>query len=269
MLRFLICMKRLYQKQEETVSPPHLVSNNQGLISTINNLCTYPTIFPNTTMGAEWDCIAQILHSIQELDTLSPTIEHIKGHQDDKEPYEELPLLVQLNCDADAYANLYLQDHPDISHRTVHQFPAGECVLQLQQGTITRDIKQEVTEARNLPGYKEYVAKKSEWWTDEIFDMIDWSAHGQALKRHSKHRATLVKYMHKILPIGKQVHRYDSKYPSTCPSCNADPEDMAHFWKCNAPTRLEWRQQFLKSLRAKLIESGTGPQVRELLVSKL
>ena len=99
--------------------------------------------------------------------------------------------------------------------------------------------------------------------------MIDWSAHGQALKRHGKHRTTLVKYIHKILPIGKQVHRYDPKYPPNCPSCNADLEDMKHFWSCKASTRIEWRRQFLTTLRAKLIDLETKPQVRELLVAKL
>ena len=99
--------------------------------------------------------------------------------------------------------------------------------------------------------------------------MIDWSAHGQALKRHGKHRPTLVKYIHTILPIGKQVHRYNPKYPSNCPSCNADPEDMAHFWSCWANTRLEWRRHFLKALREKMIKLETGPDVRDLLVYKL
>ena len=44
---------------------------------------------------------------------------------------------------------------------------------------------------------------------------------------------------------------------------------MEHFWKCQAPSHLTWRRQFLKDLKQKLIDLGTGPEVRELLVAKL
>ena len=102
-----------------------------------------------------------------------------------------------------------------------------------------------------------------------MFDLIDWTAHSNALKRHTKHHSTPVKFFHQLLPLGKQVHRYDPKYPSTCPSCHTNLEDMAHFWKCQAATRLKWQPQFLKDLKLKLFELGTGPQVRQLLLSTL
>ena len=136
-LRFLVHMQCLQQRPHDIVTPPHLVCDNKGLVTTITTLQSYPKVFPNTTMEAEWDCIAQILQSYHKLGMLSPTIDHIKGHQDEREPYETLPLLAQLNCDADAFATKYLQDHPTTPHRTAHLFPAGECVLQLQHGTIT------------------------------------------------------------------------------------------------------------------------------------
>ena len=113
------------------------------------------------------------------------------------------------------------------------------------------------------------MCKQSQWWDESIFDMVDWPAHGQALKRHAQHHTTLVKFLHQIPPIGKQVHKYDPTYPPTCPSCHHEKEDMTHFWKCQAPTGLEWRRQFLKELKSKLIELGTGPEVRDFLVSKI
>ena len=79
----------------------------------------------------------------------------------------------------------------------------------------------------------------------------------------------MVKYIHTILPLGEQVHKYDKRFPETCPSCRAAREDLDHFWRCQATTRLSWRRQFLKDLNQKLIEIRTGPQVRTLLVAKL
>ena len=75
--------------------------------------------------------------------------------------------------------------------------------------------------------------------------------------------------MHKILPIGSQVHKYDPKYPPNCPSCNHANEDMEHFWKCQSASRLQWRRSFLKELKQKLIALGTGPEVRDLLLLKI
>ena len=92
-------------------------------------------------MEADWDCLAQILETMQDPDSYSPTIEHIKGHQDDHTLCEELSQLAQLNYDADAFATTFLRSNPYIDHTTVHQFPTGECLLQLKHGTITRDIK--------------------------------------------------------------------------------------------------------------------------------
>ena len=184
-------------------------------------------------------------------------------------PYEELSLLAQLNCDADFFANSYLRDHPTIDHMTVHQFPAGECVLQLRQGTITRDIKNVCAEARNLPALMDDVTKKNNWATDSECDLVDWPALGQALKRHRKHHSTLVKYIHNMLPLGKQVHRYDKKYPPNCPTCYATFEDIAHFWRCQATTPIEWRWTFLRELKKKLITLETRPQVREFLLTKI
>ena len=205
-IRFLYHMVRLHKKARDHPKAPHLVCDNQGLITMITTKLTYSTIYVNTTMEAEWDCIAQILSTPQSMGDFAPTIEHIKGHQDETTPYEELPLLAQLNCDANVHANRYLQEHSTIIHTTAYLFPEGQCVLQLPEGTITRNIKEECVKAWTLPPYREYVTTKSGWWTDKIYNMVDWTAHSQALKQHEKHRTTLVKYIHSILPLGKQVH---------------------------------------------------------------
>ena len=148
----------------------------------MNRIKGYPHIYPITTMDAEFDCLAQILDTVRELDALTPTFNHVKGHQDERTPYKELSLLAQLNCDVDTYANRFLHNNPDISHPTVHQFPAGECILQLQSGTIIQDLKQECSQARTLPAYQSLVTKKCQWSDESIFGTVDWSAHSQALK---------------------------------------------------------------------------------------
>ena len=150
--RFLLI--RLQETQMESDQPmkaPHLVCDNQGLITSQDKHAQYTNIFPNTTIEAEWDVLAQLLESIKSLGHLAPTTDHIKGHQDDDTPYEQLPLLAQLNCDADAHASAYLRDNPTTDYTSSHVFPAGECILQLHHGTVTRDIKHACAEAQTLP----------------------------------------------------------------------------------------------------------------------
>ena len=77
-LRFLLLMRRIHE-QVDCINSPHLVCDNQGLITMVTKLLTFSTIYPNTKMEAEWDCIAQILDSLQDLDTMAPSMAHVKG----------------------------------------------------------------------------------------------------------------------------------------------------------------------------------------------
>ena len=160
-----------------------LYCNNQGLVERINKLTDFPMIFPNTTFEPEWDCLAQILDSLQLLQQAAPTIHHVKGHQEEDTPYEQLPLPAQLNCNADAYAGAYIHTNlaPPISCTIAHLFPAGECLLMLSKGTITQDNKMELAEARNLLPLQDKIQSDAGWWDPTVFDMVDWTAHGKAL----------------------------------------------------------------------------------------
>ena len=62
---------------------------------------------------------------------------------------------------------------------------------------------------------------------------------------------------------------FDPKYPASCPSCQASTEDRAHFWRCPAPSRMEWRKNFLTTLRKQLIELKTAPPLQSLLLGTL
>ena len=79
----------------------------------------------------------------------------------------------------------------------------------------------------------------------------------------------MVKYLHDILPLGKRVNMFDPKYPASCPSCQASTEDRAHFWRCPASSRMEWRKNFLTTLRKQLIELKTAPPLQTLLLGTL
>ncbi len=53
-------------------------------------------------MCPDWDILIEIQNALKQLPDLK--LKFIKGHQDDKIPYAQLPLLARLNVDADAMA---------------------------------------------------------------------------------------------------------------------------------------------------------------------
>jgi hypothetical protein len=95
-------------------------------------------------------------------------------------------------------------------------------------------------------------------------------AHGRGLARNNKHRVTLVKYLHDVLPIGEQVHRYHPRYSDKCPSCDTQAtEDRDHFWHCPAQSRLKWKQKCIRTMRDRLTELKTAPPLQELFLDQL
>jgi hypothetical protein len=119
-----------------------LVCDNKSMVDKVNEITAYQQVYPNSTMDPEGDVLAEIRGTmIQALDTnLKPDVNWIKGHQDEDTPYDELPLQAQLNCDADALAEEYLRE-ATIDFTKTPIMPTSGCQLHLPQGTITHDIK--------------------------------------------------------------------------------------------------------------------------------
>ena len=216
-------------------------------------------------MDSEWDVLEEIRSSMTELQEACPNLEWIKGHQDETMPIDELPLKARLNCHADQLANEYLTSNPTVNFSNVPMLPTSGCHLQLKKGTVTYNIKHEVKLARTTPPLRKRLCSKHAW-DAETFDDIDWTSHGRALNYQQKHRVTMVKYLHDCLPLGKRVHRYNIKYPESCPSCPAPLEDSDHFWSCPATSRTKWRKTCHKALRDKLTELDTALPLQSLLL---
>jgi hypothetical protein len=64
-------------------------------------------------------------------------LEHVKSHQDETKPFEELPLKAQLNCRADHIAEAYLAANPESDQSRVPRFQVNRAQLHLPGGTVT------------------------------------------------------------------------------------------------------------------------------------
>ena len=76
----------------------------------------------------------------------------------------------------------------------------------------------------------------------------------------------LVQNVNDWLPIGKQVHKNNPKYPDGCPSCTAQVEVMNHLMKRPATGQGIWQKECFTNIKTVLDETDTAHPIKELLV---
>jgi hypothetical protein len=199
-------------------------------------------------MAPDWDLVQEIVNTIASF-SRAPRFSHVKGHQDDDIPYEELPLVAQLNVDADSYANTFMTAErflctrvPRLGNNTAQLHVGGETINSHYKGVIRR--------AETEPVLRAYIQERNNW-NDTVMDSIAWEAHSAAISKFYDRRVHIIKLCHDILPTGRTVHRYDKTQPHACAKCKFDNEDRNHIIRCPHQSRSLWRSKCLKSLRDK------------------
>jgi hypothetical protein len=79
--------------------------DNLGLVTKTNKLLSFWLAPTQATLHSQYNVLVTIHDILKDLPAL-PIISHVKGHQDAKLAYEDLPLEAQLNCNADVLAML-------------------------------------------------------------------------------------------------------------------------------------------------------------------
>ena len=89
---------------------------------------------PLDPLSPEWDVVIGVQQLLKSMPRI--TLQHIKGHQDRTTDYHRLPLLAQLNVDADELANKYQQDHGSHQPNVLLTQWAGAHLI-FPSGTVT------------------------------------------------------------------------------------------------------------------------------------
>ena len=215
-------------------------------------------------MAPEWD----VLIEIQAAKRKHPGIrlEYVKGHQDHTKPFASLPLMAQLNVEADQIANKYYtlrQPH----HTQVIMSPRTRVHMVGTKGTITSNYEDVICLELGKPNLLKWMGERHKWDADTI-EQINWNAHGKALKQCPKTHHTLIKMVHDILPTTAQQNKFDGGR-RTCPLCQCQQEDTEHIVRCQHPTRVEWRKTFLEAIKDYCVESKTHHDLQRLLLNVL
>ena len=103
-----------------------------------------------------------------------------------------------------------------------------------------------------------------------LFDSINWTTHGKAMRKMKTNRVHYVKMVHNILPTMSQLNKYNQGRRSSCPLCECPQEDRDHIMRCPHPKRERWRVETLQRIQILYCqETQTYPQLTRLLVEAL
>jgi exonuclease III len=211
-------------------------------------------------MQPDWDILIEIQNALSQLPEIQ--LQFIKGHQDRTTRFARLPLLAQLNVEADDMASIY-QDTFGSDRPLVILSPRTRAHLIIRNETITSRYPAAIRHAYTGPALQLYIQDRN-GWSDSTFQSINWRAHGQVLRNHITHRIHFSKLVHDILPTASYLNKMD-KGKRCCPCCNHPHEDRDHILTCSHFSRNKWRHGLLRALLETCTANFTYPPLHDLL----
>ena len=204
-----------------------LVCDNKALVDRIEELTVRQRPqFPNDTLEPDWDVLDYIVGLKKRHSEI--TINWIKSHQDKDTPKERLPLMAQLNCEADELA---ADAHQLPKRSDTPRFPSNSTHVLCNNTLITAKLKNTIRTSIKIEPMKAHVQRANNW-TSEVMNHIDWESHQRAVTSSGLPNRFATKLIHNILPTGKVIHRYQKYYDHHCPHCGQPYEDQAHLLSC-------------------------------------
>ena len=107
----------------------------------------------------EWDILIEIQKALSDLPGLR--LKFVNGHQDEKIPYGQLPLMARMNVDADKLTGQYQDLHGQ--HRPIVLLtPSTRVLLHLMEGTNTSSFLATLRHAYCGPPLLEYIRTRNQ-----------------------------------------------------------------------------------------------------------
>jgi len=172
---------------------------------------------------------------------------HVRGHQDDNTPIDQLPYKVQLNiwCDKWACQNLTML----LTNTKLHpMLPAAYPHLYINNQVIVRQILDYLRKSHLLPTYKAYLMSKFQW-QESISNQIKWQTMEYAMQKLAKlDHIPIQTIVHEWTPTQILPDNYLDESDQLCLSCHHKLEQPVHLLQCTANTRLALQLKFKAKL---------------------
>ena len=161
----------------------------------------YP--YSNDTLQSEYDITKQT-YLTNTTYHVEATFQHVYGHQDSKSN-RELTMEEKLNVVANELAGQY-QDKLGSYRPITHMYPSTPAVLEINNMTITSNIRHHLIKAYTEPRYMRYLQGQYNW-TDKTIQSIAWKCLNLGLKRINR-EVLLVKICNDQLPTATTLQKW-------------------------------------------------------------
>jgi hypothetical protein len=159
--------------------------DNLGLIKKVSCFFNYRLAKVKWVLHSEYDFLNQIFRLLQEY-TVTPEVNLVKGHQNNKIPYTSLPLPAQLNVDANGLATRELRDRPNLIYH-VPLFPDSKVQLLLSGTSVTRMLSGAICKHQGYCNLVPYMVE-GYGWTADVTASVDWDGFAAAYKSSFQQR---------------------------------------------------------------------------------
>jgi hypothetical protein len=232
-----LCHLCLYCGHLQLLPLQKMYCDNLGLVTKVNKFLLFRLASTQAALHSEFDVLATI-HDLLNNFPIPPTISHVKGHQDNNKPYEDLPLPAQLNCDADVLTTHELQNYPTTCIH-VPLLPPASVQLTIGGTTITRKLGPTIQCQHGLGLLKAYMQKRSQRTNDMVVS-VNWEAFSRAFRSRYRFRVFTFKLCFWQLPTGKTLHKRTPCFDPQCPACLHAVERNDHMFQCKGLSRRRW-----------------------------
>jgi hypothetical protein len=210
-------------------------------------------------MEPEWDFLVEIQATLRELPWVR--LQYVKGHhQDNRVSYDRLPLLAQLNVDADKRASTYQRLH-GAERPFTFMSPSVGVHRVTTQGAVTAQHGG-MRKRSTGPGLMAYLKQKNQS-SDRVFDNVNWEAHGKAIMSSPMKQVHLTRFLHDALPTFHHENKMDGAN-LRCKLCGHADETTDHVIWCEAPVRVAWRQDWFCRIENFHVQHQTHPLLRHV-----
>jgi len=264
MLSLLIAVNHLCSSHSIPTGNLVIGCDNKGVLWQVQRTFSY---VPCATKHSD---LIRAIHQVKRSCPLHLSFRYVPGHQDAFLRFEDLPLLAQLNVQADLMAKqaLHLLGQQQTAP-LILPIPGLAWSLQIDTLPISGDPRLPLLAHLSRRSAMEYWTRKSGLPLTSL-SLVDWALLGSALQtRPPTYRMWASKFASGHSAVGQTMARWKKWDSPLCPFCQDTDETTAHVLQCPCPARVASWHHSVESLRSWMHSADTDPTITHWFISYL
>ena len=237
----------------------YIISDNKGMITSLQDRTQYTTVYPNTTLRPDWDLLEEIYQTYRETTLPNQEFQWVQGHQD-RENQRKLSIEATFNIRADQLAG-EVHNSPQSTpqqHSNTPLMHHTKCILYIGREAHHSHYSHNIRRAAATPAYQDYL-KKRQGWTKATYNDVDWESFQAAARTYHSAEVHLLKLVYDKLPTNSNKAKYQPWISPKCHFCD-QPETFTHLCRSKCNKRSITFQTNLTTKLQEYLQQANAPQ---------